>query len=78
MKNKKLITALIITSAIISACSTKSTQNTTDNTTDKSSQLTQPTTEPTLTNSTEPTDLDKELNSITITDPTQELLNSEK
>ncbi len=77
MKNKKLLTALIISTAIISACSTKSTQSTTE-TTNNSNQVVQPTTEPTLTNSTEPIDLDSELNSITITDPTQELLNSEK
>lgn len=59
---------------LLSACNTPS-QDTSQTPSDNTPVATS---EPTLTNSTDINDLENELDSITVTDPTQELENSEK
>lgn len=74
MINKKTLLTIGLISLALTAC----TSNTQQKNATSSDSTQETSSDPAMSSSTEPTDLDSELNSINITDPTEELLNSEK
>jgi len=78
MNNKKILIGIALTVTLAACNSSKISNNGAEQVADIPSTTSDTETDSQMSSSTTTNDIDKDLNSINISDPTQELLNSEK